>query len=142
MKTEKIVISFIAVVIGILAAGVVFYFYQTTKTIPESTVKTITAKPSNAPTPKPSIFLTIDAPKDEEVVDSKTIVVKGTTIPDATVIVSSAIADQIAAPTANGSFTTTIVLESDENEITITAIAPTGEEITVLRTVTVSQETF
>ncbi len=142
MKTEKIVISFIAVVIGILAAGVAFYFYQTTKTIPDSTVKTLTASPTNTPMPKPGIFLNIDAPKDEDVVNAKTIAIKGTTIPNATIIVSSATSDQIAQASDNGSFTTTIVGDNDQNEITITAIAPTGDEITVLRTVTVSQETF
>lgn len=142
MKTEKIVISFIASLIGILAAAGAFYFYQTTKVIPQSDIKNITLSPKPEPSPNPSIFLTVDLPINEEVTDKKIIAVNGTTSPDAVVIVTSGVSDQIITPTTNGAFSTTITLDNDENEITVTAVSPTGEEITLVKTVTVSSETF
>lgn len=142
MKTEKIVISFIASLIGILAAAAAFYFYQTTKVVPASDVRTITLSPKPEPTNRPSIFLTVDSPIHEDVTDKKTIIVNGTTSPDAVIIVTSSINDQVVTPSANGSFSTTIVVENDENEISITAVSPTGEEVTVIKTITVSTETF
>ncbi|MDP3987714.1 MAG: hypothetical protein Q8P80_01060 [Candidatus Levybacteria bacterium] len=141
MKTEKIVISFIAVVIGILAAGAVFYFYQSSKTIPASKSKTVTiAAPT--PTPKLSIFLSVDKPKDEDVVDSKTISVSGKTTGQAAVIVSTQSQDQVLTPASNGSFSTTITIEDGQNQVEITAIAPNGEETRITRTITFSTETF
>lgn len=142
MKTEKIVISFIASLIGILAAAGAFYFYQTTKVIPSSEIKTITLSPKPEPTNRPSIFLNIDAPTNEEVTDKKIIAVDGTTSPDAVVIITSGINEQVVTPSANGSFSTTITLDNDQNEISITAVSPTGEEITIVKTVTVTSEIF
>lgn len=142
MKTEKIVISFIASLIGILAAAGAFYFYQTTKVIPSSEIKTITLSPKPEPTNQPSVFITVDTPTNEEVTDKKIIAVNGTTAPDAVVIITSGISDQVITPTSNGSFASTIVLENDQNEIYITAVSPTGEEVTIVKTVTVSSETF
>lgn len=142
MKTEKIVISFIASLIGIIAAAGAFYFYQTTKVISPTDIKTITLSPSPEPTPKPSIFLTLDAPTNEEVTDKKIISVNGTTNPDAVVIITSGISEQVVSPSANGAFATTITLDNGQNEITVTAVSTTGEETTLTKTVTVSSETF
>ena len=142
MKTEKIVISFIASLIGIIAAAAAFYFYQTTKIISPTEIKTITLSPSPEPSPRPAIFLTLDSPINEEVTDKKIIAVNGTTSPDAVIIITSGINEQVVTPTAGGSFATTITLDNDQNEITITAVSPSGEETTLVRTVTVSSETF
>lgn len=142
MKTEKVIISFITSLIGILAAALAFYFYQSTKVIPQTDVKTITLSPSPKTTPQSKIFLALDAPVDEEVTDKKVIEVSGTTNPDTVIIVTSSISDKIVTPAQNGSFTTTITLDDGENEILVTAIATNGEETTLIRTVTVSSETF
>lgn len=142
MKTEKIVISFIASLIGIIAAAGAFYFYQTTKVISPNDIKTITLSPSPLPTSEATIFLTIDTPANEEVTDKKIITVSGATSPDAVVIITSALSDQVISPSQNGSFSTTLILDNDQNEITITAVSPTGEETTVVKTVTVTSETF
>ncbi len=142
MKTEKIVISFIASFIGIIAAAAAFYFYQTTKVISPTEIKTITLSPSPEPTPRPSIFLTLDSPTNEEVTDKKIITVNGTTSPDAVVIITSGISEQVITPSTNGSFSTTITLDNDQNEITVTAVSPSGEETTLVKTVTVTSETF
>lgn len=141
MKTEKIVISFIAVIVGIIVAGVFFYFYQQTKIIPASQTKVVSINPPT-PTPKSSIFLVVDKPTDEEVVDTKTITVSGRTTADATVLVSTDNRDEILTPATNGNFSTTVTLDLGGQTITVVAIAPNGEEIKVVRTITYSTETF
>lgn len=142
MKTEKVIISFIAVGVGIFVAALAFYFYQTTKVIKDDAVTLDSLSPTPKPSPKPSLFITLDAPKDEEVTDKKTLAVAGTTVKNAVVIVTTATNDYVLTPTTNGKFSTTIVLADGQNEITIVAIAPDGQEEKVIRTVTVSSETF
>lgn len=141
MKTEKAVISFVAVLAGILAAGVVFYFYQATKTIPPSKAKPVSlAQPT--PMPTPSVFLSIESPRDEEVKDTKTITINGKTNSDAVVTISTESENQVITPAKNGNFSATITLDNGQNQIEITAIAPNGEETTLVRTVTFSTESF
>ena len=97
MNKEKVVLSFIAVVLGILVTGIAFYLYQTTRTIPSSKIKTIKI-PSQTPTSKPSVFLTIREPSDETVVNKKVVAVSGTTTKDATVVVLSPIDEEVIKP--------------------------------------------
>lgn len=141
MKIEKVIVSLIAVLIGILAAGAAFYFYQTTKVIPESKTKTISIVPPS-PIPKTTIFLTVDSPKDEDVVDKRVLAVSGKTIPDATIIISTQNLDQVITPASNGNFSSTLELDDGQNKIEITAIAPNGEEVKLVKTVTYSTENF
>jgi len=144
MKTEKIVISFIAVTIGILVAAGAFYFYQTTKIVSTSDTKSVSLSASITPTqfPKPAVVLSIDAPKDEDVIDTKTVTITGKTNPDVVIVVTTSTNDQVVTPAANGNFSTTAILGSGENAIEIRAIAQNGEETNVTRTVTVSTESF
>lgn len=142
MKAEKVIISFIAVVVGILAAGVAFYLYQSTKTVdvPKTPQSPITKSP--APTSENSFFLTIDSPKDEDVIERKTITISGKTTEDATVIVSSQLNDIVITPSRTGAFTTTTAIEDGASKIEILAIAPNGEEKKEIRTITFSTENF
>lgn len=141
MKTEKIVLSFIAVAIGILVAGAAFYLYQATKTVDLSKTKTFSLQ-TPTPSPKPTIILTVDTPKDEEVFDKKIITILGKTTKDATVIISTQTDDQVVTPAQNGNFSTTAVISDGQNIIEITAVLPNGEEARLTRTVTFSTETF
>lgn len=141
MKTEKIILSFVALFTGLLAAGVVFYLYQSTKVVPADKTKPI-ALTSPSPTPKSSFFLNISSPLDEEVVGKKSVIVSGNTAKDALIIVTSSVIDEVITPSQNGNFSTTITLEDGQNIIEITAIRPTGEEIVEKRTVTFSTENF
>ncbi len=141
MSKEKIVLFFIAVVVGILVTGVVFYLYQATKAIPSSKIKTIKI-PSPAPTSKPSIYLTIKEPEDEKVVTKKVVTISGTTVKDATIVVLSSADQDVIKPAGSGDFSTTINIDDGQNIIEITAILPNGEEIKVTRTVTFSTEEF
>jgi len=141
MSKEKVVLSFIAVTVGILVTGVAFYLYQSTKTIPQSKIKTIKIV-SPAPTSKPSIYLTIKEPEDEKVVGKKVVTISGTTTKDATIVILSPVDEDVVKPAGTGDFSTTINIDSGENIIEITAISPNGEEIKVTRTVTFSTEEF
>lgn len=141
MKTEKIILSFIAVAIGILVSGIGFYFYQSTKTISPSKTKTISiSKPS--PTTPPSIFLAVDNPKDEDVIDKKIINISGKTTADAVIVISTEANDQVIPPASNGNFSATATIGDGQNQIEITAIVPNGEEAKIIRTITYSTESF
>lgn len=143
MKKEKIVLSFIAVLAGLLVSGIAFYFYQTTKAIPAPKEETITANTLPTPTSfKESIFLNIDNPKDETVTDKKILTVSGKTVKDAIVAISTNTSDEVVPVTSNGNFTTTVNLTDGQNKIEITTIAQNGEEKTVIKTVTYSMEDF
>lgn len=125
-----------------MVAGLAFYLYQATKTISPSNTKTVSPS-SPSPTPKSTIFLSLDRPKDEEVVDTKTITISGKTTSDATIVISTPSDDQVISPAAkNGDFSSTVTIGDGENLITVTAIAVNGEEVKILRTVTFSTESF
>ncbi len=135
--------SFIMVLIGLLVAGALFYFYQSTKKVSPSTIGIVNqVTPTSAPTSKPTIYLSLSSPLDEEVVTDKTISVGGKTNPDATIIVITASDQQVLQPSSQGDFSTTITLNDDQNIIEIRSILPSGETTTVQRTVTYSTENF
>jgi len=142
MKTEKIVLSFIAVVIGLAVAGAAFYLYQTTKTIPESQTRTPSLVLTPTPKPYSSIFLTVESPKDEEVFDKKTITITGKTEKDAIIIISTNTNDEVITPALNGNFSTTTTIENGQNQIAIIAVSLSGEEKKIVKTVTFSTEEF
>ncbi len=142
MKAERLILSFIALLIGLGVAGVAFYFYQSTKVIPKSDTK---AAKEPTPTPTPDVsgyILAIDKPKDEEVVSNKTITITGKTAADAVVVVSTETDEQIITPAQNGNFNTTQTISNGANIIQITAIFPDGGEKRVTRTVSFSSESF
>jgi len=141
MKTEKIILSFIATVFGLLVAGIAFYLFQAAKTVTPNNTKAVSfATPT--PTPVPSIFLTVDRPKDEEVVTSKILVVGGRTTSNAVVIVITETSEDVMEPSENGDFSTTVNLDEGQNVLEIISIAPNGESIRIKKTVTYSQEEF
>ena len=141
MKTEKLILSFIATLFGLLVAGVAFYLFQATKTITPSDTKTISIA-SPTVTPVPSISLTIDRPKDEEVTNNKVEIVSGKTAVNAVVIVITDSSQDVITPTPNGDFSTSVNIGNGQNVIEVIAIAPNGESVTVKKTVTYSQEEF
>ena len=141
MKFEQLILSFVAVIFGLFVAGVVFFIYQSTKTVAPGTIKTINIQ-HVSPTPASSVPLTVDTPTDESVVTSKVITVSGKTDPKATVIVSTDTADIVVAPTSMGAYSLTITLPADENIIRISAVMPDGKETQKMLTVSYSPENF
>lgn len=141
MKAERLILSIVALVIGLAVAGLAFYLYQMTNKTPPTTKK-IASEVTPSPTPDESLFLTIDSPKDEEVLSTKTIKISGKTTPDAIVVVNTETNDEVVKPTANGSFSLTQTIGNDVNFLQITAIFPNGEEKIIQRTVTYNSESF
>lgn len=141
MNKEKLVLSIVAILLGLFVAGGAFYIFQMTKQIDE---------PLQAPTPtltptKPqesNNLLTVNEPKDEQVFDKRIINIKGETKPDATIIVSSASTDEVIVPNQNGQFSLTHTLEDGINILKITAIFQDGTETSITRTVSSTTEEF
>lgn len=143
MKAEKTILFFIAIIVGLVAAGVAFYLYQATKTIPQSKIRTITTvTPSPTPKANGSVVLALASPADEQVFDKRTITVSGKTDPEAVILISSGSNDQVITPATNGDFNATTTIDDNVSIITITAIAPNGEESKITRTVTFTSESF
>ena len=144
MKAEKVILSFVAVFVGLIAAGVAFYLYQTTRAIPSDKAQPMAMKQQLPPSPTPidTNLLTIESPKDEEVFDKKLITITGKTVQDATITVSTQDNDQVVKPAANGNFSLTQTIPDGTSMITITAVFPNGDEKTVKKTVTFSTENF
>jgi hypothetical protein len=141
MRTEKVVLSFIAVLVGVLVTGGAFYLYQSAGSKePEKDNKIVINQPS--PTPKPSIYLNVESPQDESVVTKKVVPIKGSTAKGATIIIITPLDQEVIAPSPNGDFSTTINIDDGQNFIEITAISENGEEARVKRTVTFSTEEF
>lgn len=141
MKKEKIILSFIAALIGIVVAIAGFFLYQSTKKVKPAEVKKITID-SPSPTPKSSVFITIERPRDEDVVDERIITISGKTIPNAKIVVLTQSNEEAAVAAGNGNFSTEITLDNEENIIEISAIAPNGEIAKTKLTVTYTTETF
>lgn len=141
MKKEKLILLFVATLLGLIVAGVLFYLYQTTKIVSTPSTKTITLA-SPTPTVIPSISLTLDRPKDEEVVSEKILIVSGKTQSNATIVILTDSSEDVIAPSADGKFSTTVNLEDGENILEVTAIAPNGESIVIKKTITYSLEEF
>ncbi len=141
MKQERVILSFIMVLIGLLVAGVAFYIYQGTKTVPVS--KTTVSVTTPTPTPiGNSIYLNIDNPADESVTDNKTVTVSGKTTSDATVVVITNSDQKVIQPSGQGDFSTTITIAEGANLIRVTAFSSDGQSVTVQRTITYSTEDF
>ena len=141
MKAERLILSFVAIIIGLAVAGLAFYIYQMSRTNPEESKK-IVSQISPTPTPDETLFLTLDSPKNEEVLTTKTVKISGKTTPDAIIVINTQLNDEIVEPTSNGAFSLTQNIGNDVNLIQITAIFPNGEEKVIKRTVTYNAESF
>jgi hypothetical protein len=142
MKQERVILSFIMVLVGLLVAGALFYFYQSTKKVSPSTTSITSPRNTPTPTPQPKIYLTLNQFTDEQVVSDKTFKISGQTNPDATVIIITQNGQEVLQPTSQGNFSTTITLSNDQNIVRIMSVLPGGETTSVQRTVTYSTEAF
>lgn len=141
MKKEQLILSFVATLFGLLVAGIAFYLFQTTKIVPNTSTNTIsTASPT--PTLPPSISLTLNQPKDEDVVNNKVLIVSGKTQSNAVIVVITDSDEDVITPSAKGDFSTTVNLDDGQNILEVISIAPNGESVTSKRTITYSQEEF
>lgn len=141
MKKEKIILTFIFLIIGLAVLIGCFFIYESTRKVKPTELKTITVE-NPTPSPISGIFLTIDSPKDESVVDNRTITISGKTTPDAKIVILTENNQVGAIPSNDGSFNSDITLSPNENIIEISAISPNGEIVKVKRVVSYSTESF
>lgn len=141
MKQERVVLSFIMVLIGLVVAGAAFFFYQATK---PNTPTEANTNVNVSPTPviDSGFFLKVFSPKDESLADRKTIAVSGKTTPDATVVILTTSTHEVVKPSSQGDFTTNVTIDDGANYIKIQAIAPNGEIETVELVVSYTTEDF
>jgi hypothetical protein len=144
MKAEKVILSFVAVFVGLVAAGFAFYLYQSTRVLPTDKSQPLGTKTvvNATPTPPDTNFLSIDSPKDEEVFDKKVITVKGKTVKGATITISTQDSDQVVKPSDTGDFTLTQTIPDGTSVLQVSVIYPDGQEKKETRTVTFSTESF
>lgn len=140
MNKEKVILSLVAVLVGLLVAGGSFYFYQQTKVIPSELQKPVAITTNQ--TPKPKVTLSLDEPKDESVSNTKVIKVSGKTDPDAVIVILTDSDYDVVTPTSTGDFSTTETIKNGENSIEVTAMNKKGDVNTIKRTVTYSTESF
>lgn len=141
MKQERVVLSFIMVLIGLVVAGGAFFFYQSTNSKTSSDLKD-QVNVSPTPVVASGFFLKVNSPKDESLADRKTITVSGKTTPDATVVILTISTHEVVNPSRQGDFSTNITIDDGPNYIKIQAIAPNGEIQTVERVVSYTTEDF
>jgi len=141
MKAERLILSLIAIFVGLLVAGGAFYIFQLTKQVPGG-ASSITVKARATPTPSSTNYLVIDSPADESISKVKTITIAGKVVPNSTLIISNGVTDQVVNPSSSGNFSVTSSLDEDTTLFYITAIFPDGEEKTLTRTLSFVSEEF
>lgn len=140
---EKLLIIFVASVLGLLITTIAFYIYQTTKpTDSEKTVENPVAKNEIKPTPEVLAGLVVEEPKNESVSDRRTIEVKGKADAGSAIIVSSNAEDVAGVTSTSGSFALNLDIDTGVNKIITRVISSSGEETIDTRIVTFTTEEF
>lgn len=140
MTKEKLILSVVAIFVGLVVAFGAFYIYEQTKVLSPQEQKTVSVKPS--PTPIPSVLLTVDEPKDESIADNRVVRVSGKTDSDSLIVILTDSGQQVLNPTKEGDFSTTVTIDNGATLIQITAIGKNGETNTIERTVSYTTESF
>lgn len=143
---ERIIIVFVAVIIGLVLTTVGYLIYQSFQTPSTPPTDTTTTKSEQqtqlSPTPDKSFFITITEPQPESITDKRTVTISGTTNPGNTVIISSNQDDVVAEPKADGTFSTSITINAGPNVIIARAMNDNGESVEETRVVTFVSEDF
>ena len=141
MRQEKVILSFIMVLIGLLVAGVAFYFYQSEKHIKPNLQAVVSPAPSSISN-KSNLILEVTNPKNEEVVSDKKLSVLGKTDPNATVFIITKSDQQVIKSSSTGNFNSTVTLDKDQNLITVISVLSNGDYKQIQSTVTYSTSSF
>jgi hypothetical protein len=142
MKTERVILSFVAVLIGLLAAGAAFFFYQMTRNSPQLPTNTSLTRSVTPTKTAENESLVVIKPENETIVSDDTIKIEGKTIKDALVVLISENDEQVVKASGNGSFSIETTLAEGMNNLYITAFLPDGKETKIVRTISYSDEDF
>lgn len=121
-------------VIVLSASYLLYTFLSSSRSVP---IEQVTQR-INVPAP---LFLTLESPSDETLVENNTLVVKGKTLPNTTVVFYTEENDGSAESNASGEFEGTIPLVSGINTLTVAAFGENGEEESMTVDVVYDQET-
>ncbi len=143
---ERLIIVFVAVIIGLVLTTVGYLVYQSLQTPPQTEETNQTSEqtlPTSQPTTDTNSFhVIITEPEPESITDKRTITVKGTTNPGNTVVISTNQDDVVAVPKDDGSFSTTVSINAGTNIIVARAMNEAGETTEDTRIVTFVAEDF
>lgn len=140
---ERLIIILVAIIAGLFITSAGFFIYQSTQKAADNEGK---SKKTNEirPTPQPTgnLFIKVNEPANEVVVDRRTLQVKGSTNSENVVVASTNIEDVTVKPTQDGNFTLTIQIDAGANILLVRSIAPNGEQVSDTKTITYSTEEF
>lgn len=140
MFKEKVLVTLLAILGGIVFSIGLFFLYQKTKQVvprPSSNKETVETTPA-----PPQLFLNIDNPQNEAVFDKKIIQLSGKTLGTAVVVVMSQDKEFVLTPATDGSFSVNLTLLDGVNQVEVIAINATGEILTEKLTATFSTGEF
>lgn len=140
MDREKVVTIVLGLIVGVTLAVLYFfggkYIPGLFSKAPQKPVATSTQKKSPPPPPVQNNSLTISSPDDHSSTTSKTVKFTGTFIPAATIILFGPADQAIATADGAGKFSSTVTLESGENEITLSSFDQNNKLVSVKRNIT------
>ena len=138
MTKERIILAFVAIVAGLIVASSLFYFYRQ-----KETPKLGETQPTpEVSLPNGKVSIEIETPQEGAVAGDKNIEIKGRTLPNSIVVLTTSTDDFVITSDENGTFTKTITLVDDENIITATAYSDSGTSETKEIIVTYNTEEF
>jgi len=140
MRREKLLLSAFAIILGIVVAIVIFYFYESSHQVKPSEIQKLSIL---SPTPaQNSMLLVINNPLDQSVFTNRNITVSGKTAPGAKIAIITQTSEVAAVAANDGSFSTNVTIDDGQNILEVDAISTDGEMAKVTRTVTYSTESF
>ncbi len=140
---ERFIIIIVAIIAGLFITSAGFFIYQSTKKGNDSPLtKQASSSNSSSDQQNSTLFVRVSTPVDESITAKRTIVVNGTTNPNNLIIISSNLEDVEVKPTQEGAFTASIDIDAGANELVTRAIAPNGESVQDIKTITYSTEEF
>ncbi len=150
MKKEVFLAIILGIVLGVGLVAAARYQHQLGQLLQEArlsqpTPVPVAKKKQNVPTATPSpagIPLTIEEPVDNAVVAKSPLLIRGHTLPGATVVIIGDEDEVILVADDKGEFSTKFNLSGGANDLEITAYDQQGKEKKILLTVTYSTAKF
>lgn len=140
MTKETILAIIAGLSIGVLAAWGVWNL--TLKKTENPTLPGILRTESPIPDKTTEFELILNEPPNESFQTAQAASVSGKTVQAATVVISTATDEEVLTASSDGSFSTEIILEEGQNEISVTAFTQSGEEKTETKTINYTSEEF
>jgi hypothetical protein len=117
----------LAIILGLLLGTVIVVGYYRTN-LPKQSPITSSVEPVPSTSPNSSAeLLTLNEPQDGDIFVSPVATISGTTLPEARLVIISGDQQLFVKPSASGFFTQEISLNGGVNQITITAVIPSGQ---------------